>query len=100
MNHRLKRLPRLLKSGRNILHPAILLDERIEPELLSHPKPAELLQIGEIDIKGDVTLTKAHVDTLTFLASVVDIGAQRAARAALVKIGAKLAVVDGEHRAR
>lgn len=58
------------------------------------------LQVGGIDIGGDVLSARVLVNLRSFEALLEEIGAERAAGAAVIERGGRGAVVDGKHAAR
>ena len=67
--------------------------------LLTDPRAAPVLKIGEIHVCGDVLPAGIFVDGGTFQSLLEQIGADAATRAAMIELLRSRAVVDGEYAA-
>ena len=67
--------------------------------LLTDPRAAPVLKIGEIHVCGDVLPAGIFVDSGTFQSLLEQIGPDAATRAAMIELLRCRAVVDGEYAA-
>lgn len=63
------------------------------------PRGSPLDEVGEIDIRGEVHAADVLVDFEALDALVEEVAAKGAVGAAVVDLGARASVVDGEHSA-